>query len=680
MLKSGAADLEDFSPRVDGAGKWVAYAAAPIIANQKIMGVVALEIPTEPVNRLAQQRFGMTPGEESYLMGRVNGKTSYRSDRMIKAGKFGEPRTESFIEQGLNGETGVVLRVDIKGNAAMTRYAPVKLPGGLNWMIATTIPLEDLFAPDQAGQKDDMLAQFAKNFGYYDLFLIHPEGQVFYTVAREADYQSNILNGQFKDSNLGRLVQEVLKTNRFGFADYEAYAPSKNTQAAFIAQPIQINGKTEIVVALQLPSTGINSIMQERTGMGRSGDTFLVGRSVGGGYALRSDLDHRGKEKVIGAKMAGPYVDQAMAGSGVRGRGVFTDASGVKVLASYQNINIEGRPWGIIAKLDSNEAFAEVASLKWLIGIVALAGVVLIVLLALVVTRSITRPINLTIENLDSGAEQVASAAAEVSSSSQSLAEGASEQAAALEQVTASLEQMSGMTKQNAKNAQEAKTWMDTARTTVEKSTGRMSDLTRSMTDISASGKEIGKIIKTIDEIAFQTNLLALNAAVEAARAGDAGQGFAVVAQEVRNLSQKAATAARNTADLIAGTIQKIESGANLVKDTEASFGEMAEDTLKAAGLIGQISEASREQSSGIEEIAKAIGQMDEVTQRNAASAEESASASEELSAQSQSMKEGVGALIALVNGTGRSDTMERRAVAFVPEQQSIRRLAAPEK
>jgi methyl-accepting chemotaxis protein len=281
--------------------------------------------------------------------------------------------------------------------------------------------------------------------------------------------------------------------------------------------------------------------------------------------------------------------------------------------------------------------------------IVVLAAVVIGILLALFITRGIASVLRRATSSMDEAAAQVTAASGQVSEASQSLAEGASEQAASLEETSASLEEMSVMTKQNADNANQAKLLMDETNGVVRRATDSMRQMSQAMTDIANSGQEIGKIIKTIDEIAFQTNLLALNAAVEAARAGEAGAGFAVVADEVRNLAQRAAEAAKNTAELIEGTIGRINQGSQLASDVDTAFDEVAQSTGKAVGLVGEIASASQEQAQGIDQVSLAINQMDKVTQNNAANAEESASASEELNAQAEGMMEVVGELARMV-------------------------------
>ncbi|OGP74762.1 MAG: hypothetical protein A2Y80_03625 [Deltaproteobacteria bacterium RBG_13_58_19] len=295
-------------------------------------------------------------------------------------------------------------------------------------------------------------------------------------------------------------------------------------------------------------------------------------------------------------------------------------------------------------------------SLLWLsLVTIGIAGI-----LAVYLGASFSRPIAQAISGLRGITQQVSSASTQVSSASQSLAQGASEQAASLEETSSSLEEMASMTRANADNANEANILMTEAGRGVNQANQSMSELTTSMKEVSAASEETAKIIKTIDEIAFQTNLLALNAAVEAARAGEAGASFAVVADEVRNLAMRAAEAAKNTANLIEGTVGKVKGGSDLVAKTAEAFSQVAASSTKMKELVAEIAAASGEQAQGVDQINKAVNEMNNVTQQVAANAEESASASQELTAQSEQMKGVVGELVAIVGSDAGNHTGNR--------------------
>jgi methyl-accepting chemotaxis protein len=319
---------------------------------------------------------------------------------------------------------------------------------------------------------------------------------------------------------------------------------------------------------------------------------------------------------------------------------------------------------GVYAFIDrvNKETDSQVSFAGLMINIVGIGAVIIGVLAAIFITRSITRPINRIIADLTEGSEQVAAASGQVSAASQSLAEGATEQAAGLEETSSSLEEMSSMTKRNADNAQQANTLGSEAKRAASTGAESMNRMNQAILDIQKSSDETAKIIKVIDEIAFQTNLLALNAAVEAARAGEAGKGFAVVAEEVRNLAMRSAEAAKNTASMIEESVKSSKNGVDIATEVGKVLNEIVQSVSKTTDLVSEIAAASQEQAQGIDQVNTAVAQMDKVTQQNAANAEESASASEELSAQAESMKDAVGQLVALVGGSAARTTLAARS------------------
>ncbi len=257
--------------------------------------------------------------------------------------------------------------------------------------------------------------------------------------------------------------------------------------------------------------------------------------------------------------------------------------------------------------------------------------------------RGIAEKLNDTMVKINESSAQVASGSQQVSDGAQALSQGATEQASSVQELAATINDISNMVKQNADNARQANEKAGSISTEMNVSNEKMQQMIQAMGDISNSSNEIGKIIKTIEDIAFQTNILALNAAVEAARAGAAGKGFAVVADEVRNLASKSAEASKNTAALIENSLKAVENGTRIADETARSLFDAVNDVNEMTGIIGQISEASSIQADSISQITMGIDQISSVVQTNSATAQESAAASEELSSQSQLMKSLVG-------------------------------------
>jgi len=302
------------------------------------------------------------------------------------------------------------------------------------------------------------LEAYKKEHGYYDLFLIRPDGYVFYTVAKEADYQSNLINGKYASTNLGKLVREVLQKGDSAMADFESYAPSNGDAAAFIAHPVMVNGKLDVILALQVPMEDIDKIMQVRDGMGETGETYLIGPDL----LMRSDSYLDPKNHSVLASFKNPElgkVDTEGAKAALRGEigeKHITAYNGNLVVSAYTPLKVNGLNWALLAEIDMAEVDIPVVALeKQVYLITGLALVVVLAVIALIawVARGEVNFLSLVVRELNSASDQVASASEQISSGAQQLSQGATEQAASLEEVSASMEEVASQAENNSSGA-----------------------------------------------------------------------------------------------------------------------------------------------------------------------------------------------------------------------------------
>lgn len=380
--------LQDFEPYEPLSFLPAGFVAAPVRSGGNVIGVVMGQLHMDHINGIMQERAGLSKTAEAYLVGNVEKGFQLRSERIIQSGRIGDMIDGPYLSKAVSGESGTGYKMDHQGIYKLAAYAPVKVPG-IQWAVNVTAHVEEVISPKFEGAEEDFFTYYKEGYGYLNFYLINPDGYMFYSVVHEKDYHTNLLTGPYKNTNLGRLVQNALSAKRLQISDLERYAPSQDTPAAFIGQPIVIDNQVVLVVAAQLTMAQIQVFMEDYTGLGQTGDTYLVGTD----YLWRSDsrfLDDLKVESTIlnsRFKVNTPAVQSAL--SGTSDTQVAQNYRGHDVLSAWSRITVQppgktdprGVHWAILSDIDLDEVRAPVVKMA-LISISVLGVTLVAVLMA----------------------------------------------------------------------------------------------------------------------------------------------------------------------------------------------------------------------------------------------------------------------------------------------------------
>ncbi len=517
-----------------------------------------------------------------------------------------------------------------------------------------------------------------KEGGYADIYFVSaPWGHVEYSAARKSDLTANLVHGPLKNSPLAQIWNQVHRSQKPALMDFVPYSQDDNRPFAFAGYPlIEEEDFIRAVVIFRISSKRINEIMAERSGMGETGETYLVGPD----QLMRSDTRFDTKRYSVSAAFAAPD-ERKMATSSViaalEGKSdtlITTNYMGKKVLASYSPVDIAGQQWALVAEIDVDEAFAVVSKMQWLMGTIALVFAAAIVAVALLLTRSITRPIVRGVEfaktmaggdfsqNLDiaqndevgalakalndmtqgvgamlkevisgvgtmnassselteiahlmsDSAEKTSVKSDSVSSSSDEMTNNLNSVAAAMEQATANLTIVASSSEEMSNTIGEIAGNSERARSITNDAVGQAREASSTVAELGVSAEEIGKVTEAITEISEQTNLLALNATIEAARAGEAGKGFAVVANEIKELAKQTAEATQDIKQQVEGIQTSSGSVVQAIQTISGVIDEIDQIVSTIATSVEEQSVTTQEIAQNVSHASQGISEVNE--------------------------------------------------------------------
>ncbi len=756
---------------------WAMFIGSPIYDGTRQVGILAYRLPLTAINNIVQDRVGFSQTGETYLAGKVGDNILYRSDRVVKTGNIGGQRTATtYVVDALAGKPVTDFEVGSTGAYEVATAYPLQFLN-LNWAIVSTVSVADAMVTTPAGQQKDYYQLIAERLKVNGIYLLSPDGFVFYSTGKLPDFQTNMLTGPYKESNFGLMVDDVVKTKASQTSHTRPYAPNNDEPSIFIATPmLDATRNIDMIVAFALSLQDFSALMQESTGLGTTGESYIVGsdKTMRTDSRFLKDLNVKTTVFNQATKVDTQAVTDGFAGK--HGIAAMNNYRGIPVLSAWTPYKLsdpspnipQGNTWVIIAEANQSEVLAPVQTMALVTAGLVLFTTVLVVLAALwlanalvnqvraimdlfnkigmgefgartkvmsgdelgtmalslnsmldntltliqsreerdsiqtavvrlleevadVAKGDLTRQAQVTADMTGAVADafnfmidqlrriisrvqdttlQVSSSASEIQTTAEHLAQGSETQAQQIVDTSAALEEMAVSIQQVSDNAALSATVAEQAMANAKQGTQAVQNTILAMNRIrdqsqetskrikrlGESSQEISEIVRLIDDIADRTSILALNASIQAAMAGEAGRGFAIVAEEVERLAERSTAATRQIETLVK-TIQgetnetvaamedntrEVVEGSQLANQAGGALGEIESVSNRLAELIQSISLASKQQARGAETLSQSMTEISDVTQQTAAGTKQAAASINNLAVLAEELRASV--------------------------------------
>ncbi len=750
--------LQDFAAYEPLNNLQAAFAAAPIKSGDKVIGVIMGQISIDPVNRIVRQKGTLSEKTEAYLVGKVGEDVTMRCQRTVTDEDVGDPHPDVYMDKAFSGLVGIETEFDEKGVYKFVSYKRLNIPG-MEWAIDITTPIEDVFTHKEETSEEDWITFFKENEDFLNFALVSPEGFMFYSVVHEDDYHTNLLTGPYKNTHLGRLVNQTAFTRRLQISDFEKYPPSNDVPAGFAALPLVVENKHVLTVVAQIPTFELQEIMENYTGLGDTGETYMSGAD----YLWRTDSRFLDEIKVDSTvlnprfKLNNEVIDQALGGG--TGLQKYINYRGKEVLSVYSSVilqqpntyNPNGVKWAIISEMEMSEINSPITRLALLCLTILALTILTVLLFSYILSEGFTIQINhimhlfseIGIGNYDARTEvinndelgevaislnamldntlsliqsqeerdamqsavmklleeisaltsgdltvraevtehitgaiadsfnamaeqlteiirgvkdatlRVGYTSSQVSEFTGRLANMSERQSSqvkkaisVINQITQSIQEIAEKATQSAvvsqqsmENAKRGAKAVEDTNQAMNNIRERVQETARAIKRLGESSQEIGNIIQIINDISDRTSILSLNASIQAATAGEAGHGFAVVAEEVQRLAERSSMSTRQIEILVKNiqgdiqeasrsmdeSIQRVVEGSALAGDAHKTLQDIETISSQVAEMVHAIFQVSKDQVSASETATKTMTAVGEISNQTSKASKQTA-------------------------------------------------------